>query len=88
MQRVLRYPPEVTTLTATVDYDVCSLTEISLSHLGSVVRFVVDLKPQGPRFDPGLANYVYRTMLDNNLGSLCVDKHKRAKQNKTPLKGH
>ena len=25
------------------------------------------LKLQGPRFDPGLANYVYRTMLANNL---------------------
>ena len=33
-------------------------------HLGSVVRFVVVLKPKGPWFNPGLANYVYRTMLD------------------------
>ena len=29
----------------------------------SEVRFVAVLKSQGPRFDPGLANYVYRTML-------------------------
>ena len=36
-------------------------------RLGTVVRFVVVLKPQGLRFDPELVNYVYRTMLANNL---------------------
>ena len=39
------------------------------------------LKLLGFRFDPCLANYVYRTMLANNLGSWCEDKHKYAKQN-------
>ena len=33
------------------------------SRLGSIVSFVVVLKLQGRRFDPGLANFVYRTML-------------------------
>ena len=45
--------------------------------LGSVVRFVVVLKPQSPRLDPVLANNVYRPMLANNLGSWCEDKHTR-----------
>ena len=40
-------------------------------RLDSLVRFVVVLKPQGPRFDPWLANDVYRTMLANNLVSWC-----------------
>ena len=35
--------------------------------LGNVVRFVV--VSQGVMFDPGLANYVYQTMLPNNLSS-------------------
>ena len=39
-------------------------TTVHCEHrLGSVVRFVVVVKPQSPRFDPGLANYVYRTLL-------------------------
>ena len=40
------------------------------------MRFVVVLKPQAPRFGPELANYVYRVMLANNLGSRCDDKPK------------
>ena len=43
---------------------------------------MVVLKPQGPMFDPGLANYVNWTMLDNKLGSWWEDKLKRAKQTK------
>ena len=35
------------------------------------------LKPHGPWFEPGLANYVYQTLLANNFGSWCEDKHKR-----------
>ena len=49
--------------------------------LGSIKSSMVVLKPQGPRFDPGLVNYVYRTMLANNLGSWCEVKHKRKIQN-------
>ena len=45
--------------------------------LGSVVRFLAFLKPQGPRFDAGQANNVYWMMLANNLGSWCEDKHER-----------
>ena len=49
------------------------LTNLLQRYLGSVVRIVIVLKPQGPRFDPLLANYVYRTMLANNFRSLAVD---------------
>ena len=48
--------------------NVRQLTHSQSCRLGSVARFVVVLNPQGPRFDPGQANYVYRTMLANNLG--------------------
>ena len=37
--------------------------------IGSILRFGVVLKLKGPRYDPGLANYDYRTMVANNLGS-------------------
>ena len=46
----------------------CPLYFSPYSRLGSVVRFVVALKPQGPRFDSGLANDVYRTMRAITLG--------------------
>ena len=46
----------------------------------SVVRFVVVVKPQGLSFDPGLANYVYRTTLATNLGSWFEDKHRWTKR--------
>ena len=36
-------------------------------RLGGIVRFVAVLKPNGPRFDPGLAKSVYRTMLTITL---------------------
>ena len=42
---------------------------VSMHRLGSVARFVVVVKPQGQRFDPGLANCVYRTIFAKNLGS-------------------
>ena len=48
------------------------LARSNFRRLGCVVRFVVVMKLQGPRFDPGLANYV---CLANNLGSSCEDKH-------------
>ena len=38
-------------------------TEVYICRLVSMVSFVIVLKPQGPRFDPGLANYVFLTML-------------------------
>ena len=49
--------------------------------------FVVVLKAQGPRFDPGLANSVYRTMLA--IITSAVDariKHKRTMATKVNIK--
>ena len=40
------------------------------SRNGSVVRSVVALKPQGPRFEPGPTNCVYRTKLADSLWQL------------------
>ena len=53
---------------------------IGTCRLGRVMRLVVDLRRQGLRFDPRLANYVYPTMLANNRGSWCEGKHKRPKR--------
>ena len=30
---------------------------------GSISRFIVDLRPLGPRFNPGQVDYVYQTVL-------------------------
>ena len=43
---------------------------------------MVVLKPQGPGFDPGLANYVHHTMLANNLDTY-EDQHKRTNEQMT-----
>ena len=57
--------------------EISSNTNItSRSRLGSIVHFMVVLNPQGPRFDPGLANYVSWTTFPDNLCSSCEDKQK------------